>query len=131
MPDNTRAVYEEAQGIVEDSPRGAAALLRLAIQYLCADLGEHGKLDDAIGNLVSRGLPKQVQQALDTVRVVGNNAVHPGEIDVDDRETAGALFDLLNLITEYMIALPDQVDNLYQSLPQGARDHVDKRDGNP
>jgi hypothetical protein len=38
-----------------------------------------------------------VQQSLDIVRVIGNDAVHPGQIDLtDDIETATKLFVLIN-----------------------------------
>jgi len=124
------ADYNEAKSIVDKSPRGAAALLRLALQKLCLQLGEKGKdLNDDIGNLVKKGLPVKIQQALDLVRVVGNNAVHPGQIDLkDDRETASRLFELINLTAEVMITQPTQVEKMYASLPRTSKEQIAKRD---
>src|SRR5690348_4056488 len=92
--------------IYSRSPRGAAALLRLAIQKLCIELGEPGKnLNTDIGSLFRKGLPVTVQQALDAVRVIGNEAVHPGQIDfADTPEITGTLFNLVNFIAEKMIS---------------------------
>ena len=122
--------YEEARKISSRSPRGAAALLRLCIQKLCSHLGEEGKnIDTDIGNLVEKGLPRQVQQALDVVRVIGNNAVHPGQINLkDEAATVGTLFDLVNFIAERMITQPKQLEAMYNSLPETAREAIDKRD---
>jgi hypothetical protein len=47
-----------------------------------AFLGEKGDSSPAIGNLVKKGLPPMTQESLDCVRVIGNNAVHPGELDL-------------------------------------------------
>lgn len=85
MPDIVLSLYNEAASIAAKSPRGAAALLRLAIQVLCKELGEKGtNINDDIKNLVAKGLPEIVQQSLDIVRVTGNNAVHPEQIDTDN-----------------------------------------------
>lgn len=131
MPDDIRRDYDEASAILDQSPRGAAALIRLAIQKLCKELGQPGKnINDDIGTLVKRGLDARVQQALDAVRVIGNSAVHPGQIDLlDDRATAETLFKLLNLIVDRTISEPKHIGEVYASLPEGAIRAIEKRDG--
>lgn len=130
MPQSVKTLYLEAASIHAKSPRGAAALLRLAVQVLCKELGEKGvKVDDDIANLVQKGLPSIVQQSLDLVRVTGNHAVHPGQIDADDPVVVGQLFELLNIIVEYMIAMPKKVSGLYATLPPKAVEAIKKRDG--
>ena len=133
LPADVKEDFGEARNVVNASPRSAAALLRLALQKLMIELGEKGKnLDEDIGNLVEKGLPEKIQKALDVVRVIGNNAVHPGQIDLrDDAETAIVLFELLNMIVESQIAQPKRVDEIFGRLPEGAKKHIKKRDGTP
>ena len=131
LSEDIKLDFEEARAILNDSPRGAAALLRLAIQKVCKELGQAGKnVNDDIAALVKQGLPVQVQQSLDIIRVVGNNAVHPGQIDLrDDVETANKLFGLVNLIAEIMISQPKHVENLYQAIvPEEQRKAIEERD---
>lgn len=131
MPEDIKKDFEEARNIVELSPRGATALLRLAIQKLCRHLGEKGNNINAdIGNLVKKGLPEKMQKALDSVRVVGNNAVHPGQIDLsDDREIAYKLFGFVNIITDILISQPKQIDEFYDlKIPESAKAAINRRD---
>jgi len=130
FPDECVSEYDEARDIVARSPRAAAALLRLCVQKLMVTLGEKGKnINDDIGNLVRKGLPVEVQQALDYCRVIGNNGVHPGEIELTDNpQIAHSLFEMLNFIVEDRISRPKRVAELYSILPEGALKAVEKRD---
>lgn len=122
--------YNEASSVLSLSPRSSAALLRLAIQKLCKTLGETGKdINSDIKNLVSKGLPSRVQEALDSVRVIGNEAVHPGELNLNDnRDIATKLFKLVNFIATKLITEPREIDELYNSLPESKLEGIKKRD---
>lgn len=131
MPDSVKQLYEEAGLIHTKSPRAACALLRLAIDKLCNELGETDRdINNNIAALVKRGLSVEVQQALDIVRVVGNKAVHPGQIafDVDSVDTAEALFALINLIVDRLISEPKRIEAMFDKLPENVKNAVKKRD---
>lgn len=131
MPEGVKQLYNEAGLIYNKSPRAACALLRLAIDRLCNELGETDRdINKNIGELVKKGLPTSVQQALDVVRVVGNKAVHPGQIafDVDDVGTATMLMRLLNIIVSRMISEPKEIAGLYDQLPESVKQSITRRD---
>jgi len=131
LPDDIKTDFEEARQISNQSPKGAAALLRLVIQKLCIHLGEPGKdLNKDIGSLVKNGLSAKIQKALDIVRVIGNESVHPGQIDLNDTpDTTARLFELVNFIADKMITEPQKIDGLYDGLPDSKKDAIQKRDG--
>jgi len=130
LPESCIEEYNEARDIVARSPRAAAALLRLCVQKLMIELGEKGnRINDDIGALVKKGLPVEVQQALDYCRVIGNNGVHPGKIELtDDPNIAHSIFEMINFIVEDRISRPKKVSALYSILPEGALKAVEKRD---
>ena len=131
MPNDIKIDFNEARSIAGHSPRGAAALIRLCLQKLCKALGEKGdNISDDIAKLVARGLDVGIQQALDAVRVIGNNAVHPGTIDLkDDRETVESLMELVNFVVDAMITQPNKRKALYARIPASTQAAIAKRDG--
>ncbi|GAA6141637.1 DUF4145 domain-containing protein [Hydrogenophaga sp. 5NK40-0174] len=132
LNEDIKALYLEASLILVDSPKGATALLRLALQKLLEQVGKSGKnINSDIKSLVAEGLSPKIQQALDLLRVIGNNAVHPGQINLDDNtEIARKLFGILNFIAEELITKPKDLEGLYADLiPPDTQDHIKQRDG--
>ena len=129
MPETIRSDYLEAAQIAQLSPKGAAALLRLCVQRLVDGLVEgSGNLNTKIAKMVASGLDRRIQQALDIVRVTGNEAVHPGQIAFDEPEVAFKLFGLVNFIVETQISQPRAVNHLFEDLPPNSREQISRRD---
>lgn len=130
LSDDIKKDYIEAATILNDSPRASAALLRLALQKLCKELGEKGKdINEDIGSLVKKGLNSRVQKSLDSLRITGNSAVHPGEINLkEEPERVEKLFQLINFITDKMISEPKEIDEFYEKLPENQKKQVEERD---
>lgn len=130
MPKDLFDLYNEARQILNVSPRAATALLRLLIEKLVFSFDVKAtKLNLAIGELVEKGLPQKVQQALDICRVTGNEAVHAGTITTDDTsDVAYSLFQLINFVVEKMIAEPAQIEEMYNGLPKGKLEGIKNRD---
>ncbi len=133
-PKEVESVYDEARQVFPYSPRASAALLRLAIQMICVERGLPGKdLNSDIATLVRNGLPVQIQQSLDLVRVVGNNAVHPGEIQIkENKDKIETFFGLVNLIVDMLIVQPAKITAMFDTLvPQAQKKQIEVRDGKP
>lgn len=132
MPEDVKADYNEARLIAHSSPRAAAALLRLALQKICKHLGEPGKhIDTDIRSLAKRPeFGERLIKAADTLRITGNNAVHPGEMSEEDIDNgAMGLFGLLNLIVNAGITEPKKWDAMYKALPEKPRKAAETKDG--
>lgn len=132
MPVNVTSIYEEARSVLGQSPRASSALLRLAIEELVDYLEADGdNLFQKIGDLSRKGMPEGLVRALDIGRVIGNQAVHPGQIDFNDTtETANRLFNMVNLIVENQITIPNEIEALYNNqLTNGQKEAIEKRDG--
>ena len=127
---NTEAkeVYIEASHIFQDSPRASAALLRLCLEILCHQLEEKGKLISCIGSLSKKGkLNNHILRALDYCRVIGNHAVHAGEIDLkDNTKVVETLFYLVNDIANELLTKPREMNERYSSLTKIAEKHIEE-----
>jgi hypothetical protein len=111
MPLDIKDAFLEARAVVTSSPTAASALLRLCLQNLITHLGGIGKnLELDIAKLTKKDLPKKFRDQLRAVRVIGFDAVKPGEINLrDDVNTAVALFHLVNMIVEATISQQKKV----------------------
>lgn len=130
MPPNIKVIFDEARMIFKHSPRASAALLRLCIEKICKHLDAEGvTLDQKIGSLVKKGLDEKIQKALDSVRVIGNDAVHSGQIDLTDgRDISLKLFKLVNVITQRMITDVREIDEIYEIVPENNKEAIKRRD---
>jgi hypothetical protein len=129
LPSDISADVEEARQVLGESPRAAAALLRLALQKLTVHLDQPGEnLYTDIGALVAGGLRIDTQQAMDILRLTGNGALHPSDIDAGDPATVMQLFDLVNLIAYDTLTRPKQLQDLYASMPPDKLKGIENRD---
>jgi hypothetical protein len=137
LPQECADDFEEARQVLDLSPRASAALLRLVTEKLCRQIcdvavpgSSKGKsLNDLIGEMVARGLPATIQQALDSLRVIGNESVHPGKMDIkDNRDVALRLFGLVTVVVEQTITQPKKIAELYGTLPPEKVEGIAKRD---
>jgi hypothetical protein len=123
MPEGIKIDFEEARLVFNHSPRAAAALLRLCVQKLCQELlGKKGDIHKQIGELVEKGLPPRVLKAFDTIRIFGNESVHPGTLNLNDTpEVALALFTLLNMAVRHCITEEKELETIRALTPENKR----------
>ncbi|KKM17618.1 hypothetical protein LCGC14_1673950 [marine sediment metagenome] len=126
-----KKIYSEAAAIVKPSPRASSALLRLCLEELLIQIEIHGNtLNERIGNLIDMGVDKHIRKACDLVRVHGNEAVHPREINMkDDEKIARSLFWLINKIANVEITEKKEIDKLFdETISKNAKKSILKRD---
>jgi hypothetical protein len=128
LPNDLKIDYEEARSVASISPRSAAALLRLITEKICNDMvGESGSLDTKIQKLEKMGLAESTANVLHTLRCFGNEAVHPGEIDLTDGiEIVTALFSLIDNIVTKLITEPRKENELFDLIPDSKKDAIQK-----
>lgn len=132
MPEEVKVLYEESAQIYNISRRASLALLRLAIERLTIDLAgdSNDKLFERIGKLKSKNIINdQIQEAFDSFRVIGNDAIHPGQIVLNDNSDHSILFRLLNYMVDIGIAKPLEIRRVFESsVSSDQKDAIKKRD---
>ncbi|HFK1791401.1 TPA: DUF4145 domain-containing protein [Bacillus pacificus] len=131
MPEHIRKTFIEAGSVMHLSLGSSAALSRLTLENLLKHLGyEKGSLNDKIGKVIADGkVNSNVAKMLDIIRTFGNSGAHSGIINLDESpEIPKFLLELINLVVEHMITLPNKVDTMFDAIPPGIRAGIEKRD---
>ena len=117
LPESAKELYVEAGNVMADSPRAAAALLRMCTEDIIKELT---RTRDARKTLSKKARLYQhveflrnndelwpggaIDTGLDALIFIGNDAVHSTEIrGDDDRSTVEGLFRLIHMITHMLI----------------------------
>ncbi|TKK03504.1 hypothetical protein PflCFBP13510_19605 [Pseudomonas fluorescens] len=79
-------------------------------------------MHDQIGELVELGFPSRLLKAFDTIRIFGNESVHPGIVNLNDSpEVALALFTLLNMAVRHCITEEKELKAIHALTPEHKR----------
>ncbi|HEY7244156.1 MAG TPA: DUF4145 domain-containing protein [Xanthobacteraceae bacterium] len=102
IPEIAEQDLDEAAAVLNKSPAGAAALMRICIQKLMPLLKENGKrLDENISSLVRKGLEVEIQQAMEVLQVLRDEPVQLTNLESkEEQETALRFFDSLKAVLE-------------------------------
>jgi hypothetical protein len=128
LPKAAVELYQEAREVAAASPRSAAALLRVALEALLEELHPSGRrLIERIDELHAGGLPTPQTQAMDVLRLIGNEAAHAGTLhNADNPETVRELFHYLNYLAESSETVR-RIATSYQSIPEHKRAEAERR----
>ena len=113
MPSDAKEVFEEAQQIINLSPRAACAMLRICVERMVNATEANGRtLADKINSL---NLPPKMAKLAHACRLIGNDAVHDNVIDfsIDSEEAqavSGALSRFANRIAEELFGIVEEAD---------------------
>lgn len=135
MPDDAKALYEEARAVLVDSRRAAAALARAALEAFLKSRDEqpsHRNLQVRVGELKDR-ISGSLWQVLTALRIVGNDALHGGEdglvylyLSNEDADMAEAFFGALNQLVEELVTVPQRAAELYGMIPEAKREAAER-----
>ena len=130
MPEDILDDYLEARDVVARSPRATCALLRLCIEKICNEKVPGSEdLNEKIGKMVKQGLDEKIQKAMDAIRVIGGQAVHPLAMDLKDGvDTATKLFQIVNYVADWAYTREKRIGEVFNSLPNSKKGAISDRD---
>ncbi|WP_420636249.1 DUF4145 domain-containing protein [Candidatus Palauibacter sp.] len=128
LPESAKLLYVEAGNVMADSPRAAAALLRMCTEDIIKGLSKNQDVDKLLPTKATlyqhiEFLRKNdelwpggvIDTGLDALRFIGNDAVHSTEIrGDDDRGTVEGLFRVILMITDALITRRREVHEFEQ-----------------
>lgn len=132
MPEDAKALYEEAREVLGISRRAGTALARASLERLLKTLDpQTGNPDLAtrIAKIAPR-LPESLGQILTIIRVAGNQSLHvpdqPGELlvlvlDPEETEVVDLMFEAINELVEQLITRPAKVASHFEKVPEMVR----------
>lgn len=133
LPDNIKDVYNQAGKILNISSGASAALSRVSLELLLKHLGyTKNRLNDNIADVIASNLlSTTTMTSLDVIRHFGNEGAHTGTISLDDdNEVAKYLLESINDIVDDLITKPKNNELRYNSLPEGIKKAIERRDQN-
>lgn len=135
MPEDAKALYEEARAVLIDSRRASAALARAALEAFLKSRDEQPSrrnLQIRIGELKDQ-ISDSLWQVLTALRIVGNDALHGGEdglvylyLSNEDADMAEAFFGALNQLVEELVTVPRRAAELYNMIPEAKREAAER-----
>ncbi|WP_143456116.1 DUF4145 domain-containing protein [Novacetimonas hansenii] len=138
LPEICHEDFHEACKLGVISPKAGLAFLRACMEKLIYSVTEEKHLDTAIQTLVDEHkVSPTVQKACDFIRIKGNEVLHPDiaknssetliMYEDDNEATFLSALKLLNKIVHDLITSPQEVDDLYDTLPEDKRDGIERR----
>jgi len=125
--------FKEAIQILPLSPRWACALLRLCLQKFLDEIvikiswSRKDTIDESIKYLAIDVwlISDDISNIMHVLRIIGNEAVHPWQIDLkDDYQTAEELIELFNYLINELITENKKKVALYDKIPSSKKSAI-------
>lgn len=121
MPDAVRDLYNEAALIFNSSPRSAAILLRLCLQYLLRSCGFKGTIYKMLEQAKKeKNIDIDIQTIMDACRKLGNKSAHEANQLTDDIKNMKLMFKALNIISSAILTYKREKGELASKLSEAA-----------